>query len=135
MASIRGAAPPSRNGLSHANKTRNPKMAEDLFWAMLEHFERSAAGVRRREVPSPAAPLQAHGACVGLHDDQAVRQLHGLGEAPAVCGDNYTSPLTTISPHGSHFFSKSASEAPIGDPERGRSQVDAPVGVAVASMG
>ncbi|NQT13223.1 MAG: DUF4372 domain-containing protein [Planctomycetes bacterium] len=26
MASIRGAVPPSRNGLSHANKSRNPKM-------------------------------------------------------------------------------------------------------------
>jgi len=26
MASIHGAAPPSRNGLSHANKTRNSKM-------------------------------------------------------------------------------------------------------------
>ncbi len=29
MASIRGAEPPSRNGLSHANKTRDPKMVED----------------------------------------------------------------------------------------------------------
>jgi hypothetical protein len=39
MAAIRGAEPPSRNGLSHANRTREPKMAEELFWAMLEHFE------------------------------------------------------------------------------------------------
>jgi hypothetical protein len=39
MATIRGAAPPSRNGLSHANKTRDPKMAEELFWEVLKHFE------------------------------------------------------------------------------------------------
>jgi len=39
LAAIRGAEPPSRNGLSHANRTREPKMAEELFWAMLEHFE------------------------------------------------------------------------------------------------
>jgi len=28
---IRDASPPSRNGLSHANRNRNPEMAEDLF--------------------------------------------------------------------------------------------------------
>lgn len=39
LAAIRGAEPPSRNGLSHANKTRDPKMAEALFWTMLEHLE------------------------------------------------------------------------------------------------
>ena len=39
LASIRAAAPPSRNGLSHANRTRDPKMAEDLFWSMLDHFQ------------------------------------------------------------------------------------------------
>lgn len=39
LAAIRGAEPPSRNGLSHANRTRDPKMAEALFWVMLEHFE------------------------------------------------------------------------------------------------
>jgi len=39
LAGIRGATPPSRNGLSHANKTRNPKMAEALFWKMLDYFQ------------------------------------------------------------------------------------------------
>jgi Transposase DDE domain/Domain of unknown function (DUF4372) len=32
---IRGATPPSRNGLSHANRERNAAMAEDLFWSVL----------------------------------------------------------------------------------------------------
>jgi hypothetical protein len=54
LASIRGAAPPSRNGLSHANKTRNPKMAEDLFWAVLAHLESllpGFGGVRFSRLP------------------------------------------------------------------------------------
>ena len=39
LSAIRGATPPSRNGLSHANKTRNSKMAEELFWKMLDHLQ------------------------------------------------------------------------------------------------
>lgn len=35
---MRGATPPSRNGLSHANKTRSADMAEDLFWSVLAHL-------------------------------------------------------------------------------------------------
>ena len=40
LATIRRASPPSRNGLSHASKVRNADMAEDLFWAMLEHIQK-----------------------------------------------------------------------------------------------
>gem|GEM_PF-6924080 len=35
LATSRGAAAPSRNGLSHANRTRNTDMAEALFWSTL----------------------------------------------------------------------------------------------------
>jgi len=35
---IRGATPPARNTLSHANKIRSAQMAEDLFWSVLEHL-------------------------------------------------------------------------------------------------
>lgn len=38
LKTIRQAVPPSRNGLSHANKVRNADMAEDLFWSVLGHF-------------------------------------------------------------------------------------------------
>ncbi|AKJ64174.1 IS4 family transposase [Kiritimatiella glycovorans] len=54
MAGIRGAKPPSRNGLSHANRTRDPKMAEELFWSVLEYFERlrpGFGGVKFRRLP------------------------------------------------------------------------------------
>ncbi len=44
LGSIRGAEPPSRNGLSNANKMRNPEMAEELFWAVLKHLERFQPG-------------------------------------------------------------------------------------------
>lgn len=38
LSSIRGATPPSRNNLSHANKVRPAAMAEKLFWAVYEHL-------------------------------------------------------------------------------------------------
>jgi len=39
LARIRGATPPSRNGLSHASKHRDAAMAEQLFWRVLEHLQ------------------------------------------------------------------------------------------------
>jgi len=38
LSAIRGATPPGRNNLSHANKVRDPVMAERLFWAVYEHL-------------------------------------------------------------------------------------------------
>ena len=39
LGALRGATPPARNTLSHANRTRSADMAEDLFWAMLKHLQ------------------------------------------------------------------------------------------------
>lgn len=44
LMTIRGATAPSRNGLSHANRNRPAKMAEELFWAVLRHLEWLAPG-------------------------------------------------------------------------------------------
>ena len=44
LATIRGATPPSRNNLSHANKIRDSAMAEALYWAMMEHLMRQTPG-------------------------------------------------------------------------------------------
>lgn len=41
LATIRGAHAPSRNGFSHANRTRNADMAEALFWSVLGHLQSS----------------------------------------------------------------------------------------------
>jgi len=38
LSAIRGATPPTRNNLSHANKVRDAVMAEKLFWAVSEHL-------------------------------------------------------------------------------------------------
>lgn len=44
LLAIRGAVPPSRNGLSHANKKRNSDMMEALFWKTLEHLQNLSPG-------------------------------------------------------------------------------------------
>jgi DDE family transposase len=48
--SLRGATPPSRNNLSHANKRRDAALAERLFWAVLDHLQKLSPGfgTRRR---------------------------------------------------------------------------------------
>jgi hypothetical protein len=54
LSSLRGATPPSRNNLSHANQVRSAEMAEKLFWEVFEHlgnlspqFVSGKAGKRR----------------------------------------------------------------------------------------
>ena len=42
--SVRGATPPSRNGLSHANRERPAAMAEQLFWQVLDHLGQKTPG-------------------------------------------------------------------------------------------
>jgi DDE family transposase/uncharacterized protein DUF4372 len=44
LSSLRGATPPNRNTLSHANKVRPADMAEQLFWAVLEHLGNLSPG-------------------------------------------------------------------------------------------
>lgn len=39
FSAIRGATPPSRNGLSTANKVRPAALAEQVFWKTLEHLQ------------------------------------------------------------------------------------------------
>lgn len=40
LSTIRKATPPSRNGLSHANRERNADMIEDLFWETLKSLQK-----------------------------------------------------------------------------------------------
>ena len=39
LSALRGATPPPKNTLSHANRRRDPQMAERLFWVVLEHLQ------------------------------------------------------------------------------------------------
>ena len=54
LSAIRGATPPSKNALSHANRERNPKMAEALFWTMLDHLQQLHPGFGARRRPKLA---------------------------------------------------------------------------------
>ncbi len=47
LRALRGATPPSRNALSHANKIRSCGLAEQLFWRVLEHLQSSQPGFRQ----------------------------------------------------------------------------------------
>ena len=47
LTTIRRATPPSRNGLSHANRVRDPGMAQALFWDVLSHIEKQHPGFGR----------------------------------------------------------------------------------------
>ncbi len=42
LSALRGATPPSKNALSHANRERDAAMAETLFWKMLDELQRLA---------------------------------------------------------------------------------------------
>ena len=39
LSQIRDSVPPSRNGLAHANATRDAKMAEELFWTVFDDIK------------------------------------------------------------------------------------------------
>jgi len=47
LVSLRGATPPSRNNLSHANKERDASLAEKVFWAVLGHLQSLQPGFAR----------------------------------------------------------------------------------------
>ena len=38
LSALRGAVPPSRNNLSHANRERDAALAEKLFWSIMKHL-------------------------------------------------------------------------------------------------
>jgi hypothetical protein len=47
LSALRGATPPSRNTLSHANRHRPAQLAEKLFWATLNHLENTSPSFGR----------------------------------------------------------------------------------------
>ena len=70
LRAIRGATPPSRNGLSHANKVRPAALAEQLFWKMLDHLGSLSPefiGGRRR------APLHRFKRAVHIIDSTVIQ--------------------------------------------------------------
>jgi Transposase DDE domain/Domain of unknown function (DUF4372) len=54
LSTIRGATPPSRNGLSHANRVRPAQMAQTLFWQVVEHLKTQSPGFGAGRQRGPA---------------------------------------------------------------------------------
>lgn len=48
LSAIRGAAPPHRNSLLHANRERPSVIGENLFWRTLEHLHQQSPGIPGR---------------------------------------------------------------------------------------
>jgi hypothetical protein len=44
LSAVRGATPPSRNNLSHANKRRPAELGEKVFWGVLAHLQQQCPG-------------------------------------------------------------------------------------------
>jgi hypothetical protein len=51
LATVRNAQPPSRNGLSHANKVRSSEMAKDLFYETRNHLTENFPRFGRFDTP------------------------------------------------------------------------------------
>ena len=47
LSAVRGATPPARNTLSHANRVRSAEFAEALFWRTLEHLQAQSPSFAR----------------------------------------------------------------------------------------
>lgn len=58
LSAIRAAAPPSKNALSHANRQRDPLLAEQLFWHILDHLPQLHPGCGARRRPKFAFRFQ-----------------------------------------------------------------------------
>jgi hypothetical protein len=51
LSAVRGATPPSKNGLSQANRKRDAHLAEQLFWQVLAHLQHLQPGFGARRRP------------------------------------------------------------------------------------
>ena len=58
LSTIRGATPPSRNTLSHANRVRPAAIAETVFWKTLEHLRQRSPRFGRRTFPGKLGKLK-----------------------------------------------------------------------------
>src|SRR5712692_4290507 len=82
LSTIRGATPPSRNGLSHANRERPAEMAEKLFWRILEHLKEQSPGFAKGKRRGPAFRFKMPIHVIDSTTLELVANLHGLGQAP-----------------------------------------------------
>jgi hypothetical protein len=80
LSAIRGATPPSKNALSHANRERDPKMAEALFWTMLEQLQHTHPGFGARRRPGICLRAQTPDSCGRFDHHSTGGPVYGLGQ-------------------------------------------------------
>ncbi len=51
LSALRGATAPAKNTFSYANRTRDPKLAEQLFWSVLAHLQTLAPAFAGEHTP------------------------------------------------------------------------------------
>ncbi len=56
LSQIRNCTPPSRNGLAHANSSRDPKMAEELFWSVFADIKEKYPEFMEKNRKYPGMP-------------------------------------------------------------------------------
>ncbi len=77
LSQIRNCTPPSRNGLSHANMTRNADMAEELFWTVYKSLERQFPGFMASSRDYPGLPHRFRSRTLRAVDSTTI-QLNAL---------------------------------------------------------
>lgn len=60
LSQIRNCTPPTRNGLSHANRTRNADMAEELFWIVFNDLKEKHKEFFNSSRKYPGLPHRIH---------------------------------------------------------------------------
>lgn len=117
LSTIRGATPPSRNNLSHANKVRDATMAEDLFWDVMKHlqqtkrrfgYDQKYSGIPRRFKRTIYA---ADSTTIQLVANCMYWAKHRRRKAAAKCHMNLN--LQTFLPHFAILSSAASNDAPI----------------------
>ncbi|MBR6056856.1 MAG: IS4 family transposase [Victivallales bacterium] len=77
LSQIRNCTPPSRNGLSHANMTRNADMAEELFLTVYKSLERQFPGFMAPGRDCPGLPHRFRSRTLRAVDSTTI-QLNAL---------------------------------------------------------
>ena len=89
LSAIRGARPPSRNGLSHAGKQRKAVLAEKLFWSRSSPNPFSRLRARQAGQGCRTPLLQDH-PLGGFNHYRTRGFVHGLGQTPPPQGRHPT---------------------------------------------
>jgi len=103
LRAIRGATPPKRNTFSHANRTRDPQMAEALYWKMIEHLQKVDPSFGKNKIRS--GYLRRFNATIHAVDSTTIQLVancmdwakHRRRKAAVKCHMNLN--LQTILPH------------------------------------